>query len=437
MASIFSLIFSLFFILFSGNEVLMLVGFGFWFFFLKSYDFCENSSLSSFGSLDFLGWGLIALSFWIVLMSLLSSLSHFKSSFSHSWFSFLMVFLLLMLIFSFYVKGYLQFYIFFESSFIPVLLMILGWGYQPERSGAGLYMMFYTLVGSLPLLIVFLMINFEYHMNMMSYTKLVNKSFFIYFLMFAFLIKFPMYLTHLWLPKAHLEAPLAGSMLLAGVLLKLGGYGLVRVLPLIGCMGEIMSFIICVSLWGGVCVSLICLRQFDMKLIIAYSSVVHMSGCISGLMVMSDWGLKGCMILMVGHGLCSSGLFYLANCVYIRTGSRSMLINKGLLSVMPSLSLFWFLLLSVNMASPPSINLLGEIMLMGSVLCWCQESVWVLFLLGFLSVTYSLYLFSFSQHGGLSYDKKSFNSGVVLEYLIVLSHWAPSNLLILMSSLIS
>lgn len=119
---------------------------------------------------------------------------------------------------------------------------------------------------------------------------------------------------------------------------------------------------------GGFLISLICLRQTDIKALIAYSSVAHIGIVLSGLLTLNYWGLRGRYTLIIAHGLCSSGLFCLANISYERLGSRRLLINKGLLNFLPRLSLWWFLLCAGNMAAPPTINLLGEISLLNRII---------------------------------------------------------------------
>nr|QII42025.1 NADH dehydrogenase subunit 4 [Anopheles sinensis] len=394
--------------------------------------------ISYYFGLDMISYGLILLSFWICGLMLMASEKVFTYNNYEKLFIFMILFLLLMLVLTFSSMSVFMFYLFFEASLIPTLFLILGWGYQPERLQAGVYLLFYTLLASLPLLIgIFYILNF---MNTLSFTLLLNLSFMnmnlLYLsLIFAFLVKMPMFLVHLWLPKAHVEAPVSGSMILAGILLKLGGYGLLRMFSLLQISGVKYNYWwISVSLVGGVLISLVCLRQTDLKALIAYSSVAHMGIVLSGLLTMTYWGLTGSYALMIAHGLCSSGLFCLANISYERMGSRSLLINKGLLNFMPTLSLWWFLLCSGNMAAPPTLNLLGEISLLNSIVSWSWVTMIMLAFLSFFSAAYSLYLFAYSQHGKVYSGVYFFSVGTIREFLLLMLHWLPLNLLILKSS---
>nr|YP_010597229.1 NADH dehydrogenase subunit 4 [Polyommatus amorata]WAK98814.1 NADH dehydrogenase subunit 4 [Polyommatus amorata] len=392
------------------------------------------SNLSYMSGLDIMSFGLILLSVWICCLMIMASENLYKDNLYISYFLVNLMFLLIMLYLTFSMLNFFMFYLFFEGSLIPTLLLIIGWGYQPERIQAGMYLLFYTLFMSLPLLMGIFYLNNEIKSLLIYMMKFYNFNYFLLYLsmILAFLVKMPMYFVHLWLPKAHVEAPISGSMILAGVMLKLGGYGMMRIMIILQKINIKLNFIwIIISLIGGVYISMKCFCQYDIKSLIAYSSVAHMSLVIGGVMTMSYWGYMGSYILMIGHGLCSSGMFCLANINYERIHSRSLFLNKGMMNFMPSMSLWWFLLSSSNMAAPPSMNLMGEMTLIISVVSWSKFSMLMLMLVSFLSAGYSLYLYSFTQHGKLNLSVTSFYMGVSREYLMLFLHWFPLNILIL------
>uniref|UniRef100_A0AAU7VBD5 NADH-ubiquinone oxidoreductase chain 4 n=1 Tax=Malostenopsocus sp. HN TaxID=3074936 RepID=A0AAU7VBD5_9NEOP len=409
------------------------------FFMAEMGSFFYMESLSFSFGLDLMSYMLVLLSIWICSLMLLSSEPIMSSSFYKINYMNILIMLLLFLILSFYTMNLFMFYLFFESSLIPTFMIIMGWGYQSERIQASIYLLMYTLICSLPLLMmIFYFYNESNYLSMiLDLNKKIYMNFMIFFFLYlAFMVKLPMFMLHLWLPKAHVEAPVAGSMILAGVLLKLGGYGVLRLTSLmVNMIYKYTWMLIVLSLLGGVLISLNCLRQSDVKLIIAYSSVSHMGIMLSGMMTFSMWGLSSGLALMLSHGLCSSALFFLANIVYERIGSRSMYLIKGMLHLLPKMTLWWFLFCAMNMAAPPSLNLLSEIGLINSLVTWSISSMTLLMLMSFLAAGYSLYLFSFSQHGKIINSIYSFQLNCLREYFVLLMHWIPLNFLIINSEI--
>ncbi len=381
---------------------------------------------------DSLSWPLIALCIWIFILRILASQDLIHNNQRPYIFLLLLLILLLILLVCFSRRDLLIFYFFFESSLVPTLVLIIIWGYQPERLQAGTYLILYTISASLPLLLTLLLIleqNGHVNINLLflnSATGTPLSSLWALQLSAAFLVKLPLYSTHLWLPKAHVEAPVAGSIILAGVLLKLGVYGLLRISSSFPQIIVTLNFILLpVRLLGAVTTRLICLRQTDFKSLIAYSSVGHIALLTRGLFSGFYWGWEGALLISIAHGLCSSGLFALANILYLTASTRRLFLIKGLQRYFPLITLWWFLFSIVNIAAPPSPNLLSEILLITRTLASSYIISIPLALLSFLRAAYSLFLFVTLHHGAPAHQINPLLLLAPNNFTILFLHLAP------------
>nr|QBB10492.1 NADH dehydrogenase subunit 4 [Eudyptes moseleyi] len=351
-----------------------------------------------------------------------------------------------LLILAFSATELTLFYISFEATLIPTLILITRWGNQPERLSAGIYLLFYTLISSLPLLVAILHLHAQIgtlHLTMLeltpptpnnSWTNLMSNL----ALLTAFMVKAPLYGLHLWLPKAHVEAPIAGSMLLAALLLKLGGYGIMRVTLLTGPLSSHLHYpFLTLALWGALMTSSICLRQTDLKSLIAYSSVSHMGLVIAASMIQTHWAFSGAMILMIAHGLTSSMLFCLANTNYERTHSRILLLTRGLQPLLPLMATWWLLANLSNMALPPTTNLMAELTIMTALFNWSSLTIILTGTATLLTAAYTLFMLLATQRGTLPTHITSIQNSNTREHLLMTLHITPMLLLILKPTLIS
>jgi len=295
----------------------------------------------------------------------------------------------------------LVFFIIYELSLFPVSLLILLLGYQPEKINSMLYLLLYTVICSAPLLYLSVSCNSSL---CSGFTTIGTYASFL--VCTSFLVKSPMYTLHSWLPKAHVEAPLIGSIILAGVILKLGSYGLLLLAPN---LGSHSSFFIYITLLGGVVSSVLCFRSWDMKSLVAYSSVVHIGvvtlGALSGLEV-GFWVACG---IVVGHSLLSPLLFVLAFELYQAFGSRNFVCGH-FCSVSSSLLLATSLCFGINFGLPPFLNFWVEVSLFslqGSIFSF---SLLPLMLTAFLSFVYCIFFYVLACGGPSSSLLQHFSS---------------------------
>ncbi len=336
----------------------------------------------------------------------------------------------------FWTKKIFFFFVFMEVSLIPMVCLILGWGLKPERPLASSYLFLYTFLGSLPLLIKILFFYFfTFSFNILFFyrdnTKIIFFEIFdriIWLIvigsLLGFFIKLPVFGLHSWLPKAHVEASTLGSVILASVLLKLGVFGILllkRFLPLMIIVKE-KSFILLWIACGYLVCGFFCLRFVDFKVLIAYSSIVHMSFIGASLLLFRKTGFLGCLLVSISHGLIRGGLFYLVGSIYWYRRSRSLLLNNGWTHKKNILYLLLVCYISLNFSFPPFLSFCGEILLIRKVI----KSFFSLLLIVVLGVLfrglYKLLIFSYISHGkGFIVNKVFLSFFFFLFFLVIIT----------------
>lgn len=312
------------------------------------------------------------------------------------------------LLVAFSVLDLFIFYIFFESVLIPMFLIIGIWGSRERKIKASYMFFIYTLTGSLFmfLAIIHLFITVGttdyqilcYSKLTFSYEKLYWLAFF-----FSFAVKVPMLPFHVWLPEAHVEAPTAGSVLLAGILLKLGSYGMVRfLLPLFPYASIYYTpYVLVLCLISIIFASLTAIRQTDLKRIIAYASVAHMNFIVMGIFSLTIQGIEGSLIQMISHGLVSSGLFFSIGCLYDRYHSRFVNYYGGLAHTMPLFCIALFIYVLANMSIPGTSSFVGEILILTGVFIENTSTAVIATVGMFLGGIYSLLFYNRLCYGNI------------------------------------
>jgi NADH-quinone oxidoreductase subunit M len=303
-----------------------------------------------------------------------------------------------------------MFFVFFEGSLIPMFLIIGIWGGQ-RRIQAAYKFFFYTFVGSLLMLVSIMYMYWQANTldirGLLAFNFSSEAQTWLWLAFFAsFEVKMPMWPFHRWLPEAHVEAPTGGSVILAAILLKLGGYGFIRVSLAMfpEASAQFANFVFVLSIAAIIITSLIALVQTDMKKLIAYSSVAHMGFVTMGIFAANDLGLQGAIFQMLSHGFVSAALFLCVGVVYDRLHTREIAAYGGLVSNMPRYALVFMVFTMANVGLPGTSGFVGEFL---TILAVFQVNTWVAFFAAFgliLSAAYALWLYRRVIFGVLTKD---------------------------------
>nr|YP_010519775.1 NADH dehydrogenase subunit 4 [Macroponema beveridgei]UXP34552.1 NADH dehydrogenase subunit 4 [Macroponema beveridgei] len=309
----------------------------------------------------------------------------------------------------------LMLYMYFELSMFPILVMILGYGSQIEKINSGYYLLFYAAICSFPFLFIYYKSSF---MFTVCYFDFVMTWELFFVLTLSFMMKFPVYFLHLWLPKAHVEAPTTASMLLAGLLLKLGTAGYLRILSSMNFVYN--NFWVIISLLGMILASFACVFQSDAKSLAAYSSVTHMSFLLlSMIYIMMSSKISGLM-MMLAHGYTSTLMFYMIGEFYHTSSTRMVYFMNSFFGSSMFFGIMFSLVFLSNSGVPPSLSFVSEFMIVANSILISKLFFFMIFVYFMISFYYSLFLIVVSVMGKSFININNFNIGISVSTVLMM-----------------
>jgi len=408
----------------------------FWFFFdesLNNFQFISEFSWVSFFNIHLL-FGIDGISIFFVLLTTFlvplcllfswNTLVTEKISPTKYFAAFLAIESFVLVVFT--TLDLFVFYTFFEAVLLPMFLLIGLWGSRNRKTRASFYLFLYTVLGSLFILLGILFIFFETgssnYLVLLDYNFSMNHQKFLWFSFFlSFSVKVPIVPVHLWLPEAHVEAPTEGSVILAGILLKLGTYGLVRfsicLFPLATLFFK--PFIFLISVIAVIYTSITALRQSDIKRVIAYASIAHINITLLGLFSFVVIGLEGALLQIISHGIVSGALFFCVGVLYDRHHTKIISYYSGLVQTIPLFINFFLLFTIANIGLPGTSSFIGEFIILLGV--FSVNTVAAFFSASSLVFggCYALWLFNRLSYGNVKNSYMAYSSDLTLKEFFV------------------
>jgi NADH-quinone oxidoreductase subunit M len=416
----------------------------------KDFQFVEKASwIPSIGAsyhlgIDGIGMLLVMLTTAIGVIAILSSWNAIQDRLKEYYAFFLLLQTGMLGVFM--ALDFLLFFVFWETVLVPMYFIIAIWGGQ-RRAYASIKFMIYTLIGSVLMLLGILTLYFQHYTQFQTYSFDIadlmrlqladNLQWWVFWAFFlGFAVKVPMFPFHTWLPDAHTEAPTAGSVVLASVLLKMGTYGFLRfslpLLPRASVNPTVVTIVAVLSIIGIVYGALACLMQKDWKKLVAYSSVSHLGFCTLGIISLNPAGISGSIIQQINHGISTGMLFLIVGVVYERRHTREIAEYGGLIKVMPMFTLIFAIAALSSMGMPPLNGFIGEITILGGA--FQMSKVWAFWAAAgiALGAAYLLWLFQRTMLGEVGEKNArlrdlSWREMVVFFPLVVWAFWIGLN----------